>query len=137
MKIYLDSDVYLAYFKSEKQANRDIWTEQIFREILTNKNIQLIFSYLTVLEISKILGEPENAVRALILLHCPAACEIAVTREIRNKSKEFEKIGVHFPDSMHAAFAFYESAGFVTFNVKDYQNISGLKVIEPRFFFSV
>ena len=75
--------------------------------------------------------------QAFILLHCPQAQEIKITKAIREKSKEFEKQGVHFPDSIHAAVAFVENATFVTFNIKDYQNIKGLKVIEPNAFFLI
>lgn len=137
MKLYIDSNVLISLVRGEITRNIKLLyheTEKFF-EFCKRDEISLVISELFLREVKSNIGlnnyeeilEYFNSIFK-IKYEC-----VLFSAEVKARGKEFESMGIHFPDSVHAAFALNTGCKYlVTWNKKDFLPIENLiRVISP------
>jgi predicted nucleic acid-binding protein len=133
-RIYLDSNVFISFAKQELGRGFRLLgsdAENFFRRC--SGKVVLVISDYVLMEIKKIIGLDKDSV-------CEIFSELNIQFELVGQSKAMPRLehkfylkGVHYPDSLHAAFAVaYNCEAIITFNKKDFLPASSLiSVLEP------
>lgn len=136
MKIYLDSNVLISLIREEiGKKFRLLYSEAelFFRLVSSNQNT-LVLSRLFFKEINTVLNLDKDAVLDFLSTFSLIIEEYA-PKEISDPAF-FEKLGIHYPDSLHLVLAIESKCDcLVTFNKKDFVNAEKfIPVREPSDF---
>ena len=130
MRIYLDSNVFILFINSEVDKSfRGLFIKarDFFENVKEQKHF-LVLSKLFFREVNKIIYLDKTAVLSELF-----GCKIKVVNTTKNDLILSNKLNAHYPDSLHAAIAINNGCDcIVTFNIKDFSQISGsLNVLLP------
>lgn len=135
-RVYLNSNVFISLFNEEIGAGfRGLFAEaEAFIELVKKEGHTLVLSKWFFEEVYACCYMP----KADVLSYFGGIGIKVETAESHRKGawKEFVAKGIHFSDSLHAAMAIdCKCDCIVTFNIKDFEKISGtIVVMEPAGF---
>lgn len=135
-RVYLDSNVFISLIKMELGRNiRGLFIEvELFFESARKNQHTLVLSDWFFKEVKKFCYlEQTEVLDYFRKLDLPVET-IQTPKSINHK--EFEKKGIHFPDSLHVALAVHFRCDcLVTFNVKDFEKANErIVILEPKEF---
>lgn len=117
-----DTNIFIAIFKGD--ANLKILVENLDSAINTIVYLELIQGAKNKLEVQKI----EKYLNRFELLHFDKAVSQKAIELVRIYSKSY---GLMLPDSIIAATCLENDLTLITYNVKDFRFIKGLKIQKP------
>jgi len=136
MRLYVDSNVLISLIKNELNGGfRPLYhySENFFC-LCRERNIIVVISGLFLKEVKSKLSLTEKEILDYLESICCIKYELAFpTAKIAEENKELKAIGVHYPDSLHAAYALETNCEYlVTWNKKDFEPLENLiRVISP------
>ncbi|MCX6152353.1 MAG: type II toxin-antitoxin system VapC family toxin [Ignavibacteriales bacterium] len=121
---FFDSNIFIYYLKDEPAVTK-------FFELIRNENPIIYCSFISKLELLSLpnltdgeIKNIEDLLKEFIKVGYNSSIE-NLTILIRKKKQ------VKLPDAIIAASAIYTNSKLVTRNIKDFQSISGLELINP------
>lgn len=137
MRLYLDSNVLISLIRSEITRGFNLFyheTEKFF-ELCRKNKLTLVISELFLKEVKlKLSFKNYDEILEYFdsIFKIKYEC-VMFSADIKERGRKFESLGVHFPDSLHAAFALNANCKYlVTWNKKDFTPVENLiTVISP------
>ncbi|MEW6294853.1 MAG: hypothetical protein AB1467_00985 [Candidatus Diapherotrites archaeon] len=135
MRLYLDSNIIISYINLDFGRNYELMYKRVedFFALCAKRKFTLIISSLTINEVNKNSFCAEEDLIELLKRHGVRFGIIRMANSIEKREPELRLLGIHFPDSLHVAYALESKSDFiVTWNKKDFEPIKHLiDVISP------
>lgn len=138
MKVYVDSNVLLSYFKREfgglTQA-QTIYTESFLINCANNSH-KITLSDLTFYEIQKNCYLNQKEVEEILSRLGIGLTLVETTKSDVKKAEEIGRMtGIHYPDSLHVRLAIKSRSSMIVTWDNDFQNVTRLiRVCKPSEF---
>lgn len=133
MRIYLDSNVFIAFILCESGGlNKLMYVEAEDFFYRCHKKHTLVLSNHAVNEIRKFTYYPKDEILSFFKSQEIEIDFIDEDKKDIELAEIFLKRGIHFTDALHTAIAINaKCAALVTFNTKDFEKIYEINVKEP------
>lgn len=128
MRIYLDSNVLIAYLRSEIDGafNLRYLDSEKFFILCGALGIEIVISDTFLKEIFGVVNLPHDTVRGFFEMWRVSTVPAAVA-EMQDSIDTARKTGIHFADAVHIATAVKERCDYiVTWNLKDFEKAKAL-----------
>ena len=123
--VVIDSNIFIDHLRNYTPA------VNFFKELSLNPQ-NALFSAITETELIKGKSCSDNEVRFIVINMLNGLNKVVVDNLIALKAGDLSRIyGTDMPDSIIAATAIIKKAELLTRNIKDFENIKGLKVRVP------
>jgi len=136
--IYLDSNVLISFLRDEIDGSFRLLSLEAkqFFDYAGREKCKLILSDLFYKEIKDVIKLDVQSIKQFFSSIKINFEEIESVNQDFLESKKLENLGVHYPDSFHAAIAIRaECDCIVTFNIRDFKTLSKkIDIIEPKNF---